>query len=244
MMRRPTVPFLFAVVLMLPAAASSQELTSDRPDFTESVVVVSRPQLESGYTLTRTDGISRHAIGELLLRIGLTRRFELRVLANSYVLTRGNGVEANGIEDAGIGAKFSLSPRAAVIVGAIFPTGASTETADGVVPEVLLSLERPLSESVALGANASFASQPGPSGRSGEASGSIVLGAEIGRRTGVFAEAYGTRVLNGPFRDHAVFTDVGMTRSITGDLQLDARVGHRLNGAGEWYVGVGLVRRW
>jgi hypothetical protein len=149
LMRRQSILLSSCVLLMMPSLASAQELTSDRPDFTESVVVVSRPQLESGYTMTRTEGITRHAIGELLLRLGITHRVELRLSANSYVLTRGAGTETGGIEDAGVGAKLSLSPRAALIAGVGVPTGGDAETADGVVPEVLLSVEQPLSENVA-----------------------------------------------------------------------------------------------
>jgi hypothetical protein len=239
------------------ARAQDVELTSDRPDFTESVVVVRRAQLESGYTWTRTSGASRHAIGELLLRMPLTPRFELRLAGSSYAITRvdggstggAGGVSAqtsSGFEDAGIGVKLSLGAAAALIVSAGLPTGSDTETTDGVAPEALLSLERALTERVALGINVAAASQPGELGRSAEAGGSAALSFSAGAATGLFAEVYGTRVLNGPSaeRDHSIFADVGATRLVTPDLQLDARIGRRLNGASEWFLGVGLVRRW
>jgi hypothetical protein len=244
LMRRTNGLALAASLVLLPAMVEAQELTSDRPDFTESVVVVKRVQLESGYTMTRAGGYTRHAVGELLLRLGVMQRLELRLSANSYVLTRGPLFETNGIEDAGIGAKLSLTPRSALIVSASIPTGSSSETSDGIAPDVLLALEQPLGETVGLGMNLSLASEPGVAGRNTSASGSIVLGADAGTRTGLFAELYGTRVLDGPLRDHTVFADAGVTRSITADLQLDARIGRRLNGGDEWYFGVGLVRRW
>ncbi len=217
-------------------------------------MVVSRPQLESGYTFTRTDGVSRHSVGELLLRLGVSRHVELRVGANSFVVTRartftetGTGaINTTAVEDISLGAKVGLSPDAAIIITAGLPTGSASETADGVVPDILLSLSRDLGEIASVGLNSSVASQPGPGGRRAEASGSIAFGLGVSATTGLFAEAYGTRVLGAKnaLRPHSVYADAGITRKLTPDVQLDARVGRRLNADAEWFAGVGLVTRW
>src|SRR5690606_15296247 len=103
---------LLAALLLaaVPAAAQPPPLVTDRPVSTESAVAVSRPQLESGYTLTRGGGAREHALGEVLVRLPLVARFELRLGLNSHLWTRNaGGVEAAGFEDASVGGKLVLA---------------------------------------------------------------------------------------------------------------------------------------
>ncbi|MGH7563856.1 MAG: hypothetical protein ACREK5_05485, partial [Gemmatimonadota bacterium] len=79
--RRSLAAAVLLAAVPIPAILNAQivaPLVTDRPDFTESALTVPRgdPQLESGYTLTRADDADEHALGEVLLRIGVAGRLE------------------------------------------------------------------------------------------------------------------------------------------------------------------------
>jgi hypothetical protein len=262
-MRRQATPLGAASLLRTALAVSAialpagslmaQDLTSDRPDFTESAVIVRRVQLETGYTFTRAGASDQHSFGEVLFRLGVARRIELRLGANSYVRERSGGQTVDGLEDFSLGAKLGLTrePGVAIIVTAGMPTGSAVlGGGHGVEPEILLAVERDLSERFSFGTNASIASVPEAASRTALLSGSAVVGYSADTRTGMFGEFYGTRVLNGisSARDHSVYVDGGMTYGVTENFQLDARigarVGARLTPGSEWFVGIGAVRRW
>jgi hypothetical protein len=79
----------------LPASAQEPELESDRPDFTESAVVVpgGSVQLEGGGTWLHGDGGRDLLSGpELLLRWGVSRSVELRLVAPDLLLGAGFAV--------------------------------------------------------------------------------------------------------------------------------------------------------
>jgi len=74
-----------AKLLGLDSATLDEPLITDRPDFTESTDAVPRGhlQLEAGYTFTydreKLDRTRDHTSPEILLRIGLVDRLELRL---------------------------------------------------------------------------------------------------------------------------------------------------------------------
>ena len=82
------VPLLATLLLLLAMApaATAQDLVTDRPDFTESAVTITpgRVQVEAGASVAEADGTEALAVGELLVRIGLTERWELRLAPGSY----------------------------------------------------------------------------------------------------------------------------------------------------------------
>ena len=97
--------------------------------------------------------------------------------------------------------------------------------------------------SAAVGVNAGWFWAGGDGDRAHGGVGSVTLGLPLGERGGLFLESYGI-VTEGTGGDEA-YADVGVTRLLSDDLQLDARVGVGLGGdAADWYVGVGAARRW
>src|SRR5689334_1613128 len=95
-----------------PVSTGAPELVTDRPDFTESSEVVGRGvlQVESGMTFEgdRQDGDRARAISapQLLVRVGVTPRFELRFGGDGFVSqsirTAGSTLETSGSSDAEI----------------------------------------------------------------------------------------------------------------------------------------------
>jgi hypothetical protein len=95
------------------ANPSREPLVSDRPDFTESTATVKRGevQLEGGDTFERTSSVKTNTIGELLLRIGVTSRAELRIEPGSYTTITSPDSDASGWADAALGMKLRRSSR-------------------------------------------------------------------------------------------------------------------------------------
>lgn len=239
-------------VLLLPwlfgrSLHAQEDLVTDRPDFTESAAVVGpgRVQIEGGYTFTRAGDVDAHALGEILVRIGLGEILELRLAPNSYVWIDG-AEELEGLEDPGLGLKWLIAESgasaAALLLGTSVPTGADELGADGWQPEATIALAHDFARA-SLGANLGWGWEEAGGERLHTALASVALGVPLGARGGAFVEVYGLAA-EGAGGEEA-YADAGLTRLLSPDFQLDARVGAGLNGAAaDWFVGVGAARRW
>jgi len=121
----------------------SPEIVTDRPDITESGIVVPKGSLqaENGLTLTNDHGQHTLDFSETLLRLGVGSRTELRIVIPNYV----NGFEgrapASGFGDVALGVKQQLGPLwdgfdLSVIAALSLPTGADRISSHGVDPFV------------------------------------------------------------------------------------------------------------
>lgn len=122
-----------------------EPMATDRPDFTEASSTVGRHvmQLEMGYTYSYFDddraGVvaQTHSGPEILLRVGVVDRVELRVVWN-YLWTQeqegGTHVQHDGAEDLVLGTKLGLTrqldwlPESALVLQLGVPTGANEYT--------------------------------------------------------------------------------------------------------------------
>lgn len=237
--------------------AKAEPLVTDRPDFTESAETVApgRAQIEAGYTFTRREDDKENALGELLLRVGLLEKLELRIAVNSYVWVDSPGGDAEGFEDISLGAKIKLvdgskgfdltQPNVAVIVATTLPTGADDIGEDELQPEITLALAWDLSEKFSLGSNLNYAYLSEDGDRFHQFSGSVVLGYTLTEKWGTYIEFFGfvPESENGP---NASFFSGGLTYLINDDLQLDARVGVGVFNADspDYFTGLGVSWRW
>lgn len=218
-----------------PVAAQQPPMITDRPDFTESVAVIApgRIQLESGYTFTRAGNIEEHDLGELLLRLPLSRRAEARLGVNSYVWQQAPGDRAHGIEDASLGFKLRLTSAApqprlrpdVALLGAVsLPTGSDGISAHAWQPASIIALAWTLSDEAGLASNFGYTYATDEGGRFHEVSASLAFGYALTERTGSFVEAFGFAP-SGADREATAFFDGGFTYLVSDDLQVDLRGG-------------------
>ena len=251
--------FALALELTMAGGVAGQErpLVGDRPDFTESTETVEpgHLQLETGATFSRTSAgdTEELMVGEVLLRVGLSASWELRIGAGSLVDVSSDFADVDGLEDASLGFKVKLlaargrAPDLALLLGTSLPTGSSELTDDVAVPEVKVAAGWSLAERLGLGANVGWARAVDGGERFDQLSWSVAAGLDLGGDWAAFGELYGfsEEDLDG---DPTLYFDAGITRLIHSDLQLDARVGAGLiDGGGEiadWFAGVGAVVRW
>jgi hypothetical protein len=249
------VRHLATVALVAPAVVAQElpPIVSDRPDFTESAETVPRAhvQLEGGVTSERADDSDALTVGELLARVGLSPRWELRVGAPTWERIDPDGAaDASGFGDPSLGAKLRLTDpegdgvAAAVIFGTTLAAGDEEIGADDAEPFVNLALSRDVSPSMALAGNAGYTRASDPEGSYGRVSASLSLGVALTATTGAFVEAYGfsEEAKDG---DTSTYADGGVTWLVRPELQLDARIGTGLSGNDvDLFAGVGFVRRW
>jgi hypothetical protein len=251
---------LLALGPFLGAAPSfSQEpepLVTDRPDFTESASVPGggHVQVEGGWTVEGDGDARAHALGEILVRIGLGERFEARVEPATWISSDpGDGADdVSGLDDGGIGVKAMLFrarppgvPAAALLVGTTVPTGDAGIGEEGWQPEARLALGWDLSERWSLGANAGWGRPEEGGERFDQALGSVAVGRALGARLGAFLELFGRAPAGAGSDADAAYVDGGLTLAFGPDAQLDARAGAGLtDAAADWFFGLGLARRW
>lgn len=261
---RSVVPWLAAVLITgtaLPAASQQSDLepeplVTDRPDFTESAVTVApgKVQLESGYTFTRVDTEQEHTLGEVLLRVGVAERVEVRLGVNSFAFTRTPGDTDSGLEDASLGVKVRLAdtperfrltrPGIALLAGTTLPTGGGAFGESTLQPEATLALAWPVSERIGLASNVGYAYASEGGDRFNQFSGSVTLAYALAERLGSYVEAYGFALDRGDGPDTG-FVNGGLTYLLTNDLQFDVRAGVGLNAVEpDYFAGLGFARRW
>lgn len=243
-----TLACLVSTALLVTPLAAQEPLVTDRPDFTESAVSVvpGRVQLEAGWTFETADEVDVHTLGEVLFRIGVLPRTELRLGLESFVMVDAPGGDPSGLDDISIGAKFELlegrasRPGTALLIGTTVPTGDSEVAAEEWQPEAILALEWDLSERVGLGLNGGWTYAGTDDDRFHEGKASAALGVGLSERVGAFFEAFGFF----SEKDDPAFFDGGLTFLGSDDFQLDGRVGVGLDDASDWFAGLGVSRRW
>ncbi len=239
------------------AQQAGDPLVTDRPDFTESALAVAPGvvQLELGYTLTRGGAVNTHTLGEVLLRIGIVPRAELRVGLNSFAWDDDPLGDNTGLEDASVGLKVELAngggalgfdllkPRVALLLSTTIPTGGAAFGEEDLRPGAVLALSWDVSERVGLGANANVAAASEAGDRYGQFSGAVSVGVSLTERVGAYGE-YFMFAPSGPGDDATGFLNGGFTFLVSNDFQFDARAGIGLYGTDtDLFVGAGLARR-
>ncbi len=274
---RSLIPLLALFLLLLPvapaAADDAAELVTDRPDQTESSLVVPRGsyQLELGWTFFRDDQdgvhVEVHEAPGTLLRVGLSEKVELRIGWAGFIdaeAGRAGGATGNaagrfevgddGIGDAELGAKIHLAeerggrPEIALLLSTSVPVGDDAFTTDRFDPALRLALAHTLSERVSLGYNLglAFESSRGDDGEEDTLSYAfytVALGWALSDRWGAFVELYGDVPASASGGPANAF-DGGFTYLVRDNLQLDFAGGAGLSeAADDWFVGLGLSVR-
>lgn len=241
----------------LPASDPRAEpLVTDRPDFTESALTIPQGlyQAEFGTTFTKSGSDKENGFGELLMRIGLNKRTELRVGVPTYLTTRAaQSGRTSGFSDASLGFKFSLASAGAqlglrqfdvgLIVATTLPTGSRAYRGKYLQPGAKLLLASALTETIAVSANLNYDYVSENDDQFGEVSSSLSFGFVLNERTGAYLEYFGFYP-SGEARDDSNFVNTGATYLLNNDLQLDARVGKGLSkNQDDYFIGAGASVR-
>jgi len=157
--------------------AELSDLTTDRPDFTESAETVDRGWVHHEMTLFQYsedfDGVDGSRVawnyGSSLFRVGLLQDWELRLGWNGYSNTRTHDstganptdtVGGGGDTNFGFKSKLSIQeawiPSTAIIYSLSLPTGASNVSSESVDPFVKLCWSYDITERLAVSGNFNF----------------------------------------------------------------------------------------
>jgi outer membrane putative beta-barrel porin/alpha-amylase len=255
----------FAERLKSPFLPSDDEpLETDRPDFVEasSLVPRGRVQLESGYTFTR-DRVgdieaTAHAVPQFVWRIGLTERFEMRMVwDNGYNFERevdrgaGTVTKRSGGGDMDLGLKTALLkpngwiPEACVISTLSVPTGADEYRSSKTQPKFNLLYGWDLTDDL------SFAGATGlqylfeDDDNFIQISQAFTTGYSITEKLGMYVEWFSFYYDGANDGKPQHYADSGFTYKFTPNFQVDIRAGIGLNdAANDLFTGVGYALRW
>jgi len=151
--------FVGAVCLDQAAAQDPHPLVTDRPDFTESAVIVPEAsvQLETGISLYRAGGSWSGSGPEALVRWAPGTAVELRLSVPNWVASDA----VDGLTDMGVGVKVPLGTlndwSMATVANLTLPTGRNRLTANRAVPSVIVVGGRSLSSLWSLGSQVGIA---------------------------------------------------------------------------------------
>ncbi len=242
---------LLTILPPLAAAAQSEPLVGDRPDFTESALTITtgRVQVEAGLTHMRTPNVETNQVGEVLGRIGLAPNTELRVGLGSFVDVSVDPSDIDGFDDMSLGVKQRLiqgegsTPTMAVIAVTSLPTGSSDIGTQKAQPSLVGVAEWGLSDRVGLGTNLGWSSAYNGTDYFSSAWLSASLGYALAERVGCFVEGYGYNQEEKD-GDSTKYMNLGVTFQANEDLQFDVRYGLGFNDLDDdWFAGAGVVYR-
>lgn len=246
---------LTGLTLTSPLAAQDAvgPIEPDRPDFTEGTGTVSRWQAEGGYTFSRVKENETSTLGELLVRIPLAERLEVRLGVGSYDWSRDRekgGPKSEGYEDPEVGVKVHVAdssgglPDVALLFLTTVPVGGRDFTADAWQPTVKLAVGWDLTPGFSLSSNLNYSYLAEGDERFSQAAASLSAGFSLTDRLGAFLEVFGfsEETSGGP---STAYVNGGFAYAVTGDLALDIRAGAGLNDASpDYFLGAGASVRW
>ncbi len=228
------------------------EFITDRPDQTESAVVVPHKslQVETGFLMENDKTTSFNnrttAYNSTLLRYGLLPNFELR-WGMEYLKEEQNTISARGLSPMSLGFKVAIAeedtwkPELALLGALLLPFSAQSDLKpDYTGVSIRFSMAHTLSERVSLGYNLGV-----------EWDGvsevplyfyTAALGFSLTNQCGIYAESFGYIPEEGA-AEHSL--DAGFTYLILSNLQFDISGGIGLNNpAPDNYFSIGLSYRW
>jgi len=217
------------------AQSGGEEIVTDRPDITESAVVVPKASLqaENGLTWTNDHLDNLVALCQTLLRLGLSDRTELRLTLPSYSLDMSRGLGSSGVSDISVGFKQQLGPLPggfdlSLIVATSVPSGTRDKTTHRLDPFLKVPWSRELGNGWSIGGMASifWPTEDGKRNLTWEPT--FVIQCDLSRALDVFAEYGGDYPQHGGARQTIHF---GTAYRINSTNQLDFHFGFGLSPA-------------
>ncbi len=236
----------------VPATPDESEINTDRPDFTESSLVVGTGviQLEGGFTSgsDHADGVETNDIRfpQMLLRIGLAKRFELRVGADGFVTdsVRPDGQPSqrtSGFSAIALAGKYVLRESddglaLAVIPILAIPTG-SDAFGGAVDPAVKLTWAHGLPGGFDVSGNVNVASVSQNGHRDVARVASVSFSRDLAPKWDAFWE-----IVSSFDSGHCACTfDTGVSHIVGHNFEVDVEAGWGLtSSATDWFAGFGF----
>ena len=251
-MSKNQAPFWWALFLVACPALAQDDLVTDRPDQTESAVVVPQGtlQVELGLGVGGDEIDDTAEVPGTLVRYGLSRRVEVRLAWPGWIRVESEGGEVSGLGDPELGAKVALrsSPDLAVLAHLSLPWGDDEVGAEDPLPSLRLAGAHALGPRVGLGWNAGLAANSAltAGGRARVLSRwmyTAAVGFDLSDAWAAFVEVFGDFPASDPEpATHSI--DGGLTYLLHPRLQLDVAAGAGLNeDAPDWFAGVGISFR-
>ncbi|MEP6622097.1 MAG: transporter [bacterium] len=242
----------------VPFATPAGPVVADRPGYTDAPTVLPARaiQAELGVTSDRVDNTTYVSSGEMLIRLGVGARTELRYFANSYGARFVDGnVVARGFEDPKVGLKVNLRavpdtvhewfPNISFLAATTLPVQASRLGTLRPQPEGKIAANwttpTPFSAYTNLGYGGTYDDTQWGS----HAWASLALWYALHPRVSVFGEGLAVGLSHGS-ASSGNNVDAGVTFLMTERLQLDVRVGRGVGAvtSHERFLGVGFAQRW
>jgi hypothetical protein len=226
---------------------ASEPIATDRPDITNSSVVVPVGSLqnENGWNVSRRDGLDVVDGSNSRWRLGIAPCLEVLIDLPNYAGTfRGSG--PSGFGDVAPAVKWQISPvpgkiDLSITAGAALPTGARSIAGRGVQPYLQFPWSVELHDGWALtGMVTNFFTPDDPANRYSNQT-TFVIEREFGKRYFLFAEYVGDFPLAG---GPAHLFNAGGGYRITDTQQIDFHAGIGLNrNAPDYVFGIGYSFR-
>jgi hypothetical protein len=224
-------------------------IATDRPGFMDSpsTVPVGVAQVEIGSTFSSAQDSGALSLGGHLLRVGLTKRIELRVSQDGF-LRPTSGADTSGWSGGMVGAKVKIAderrwlPNLALVPSLSLAYGEACCASKTYSPTLKLSWTKSAPAGFGLGGNFNVSSLRDDAGRYGQHAASVSVDHMVGQFS-AFVETYAYDRFERDGRMQAYF-DGGVSRRVGGDLQVDVSVGHSISSMRpEWFVAVGVSMR-
>lgn len=244
--------FTIAALLVTSTTQAQDAISTDRPSFGAGSAIISPGlfQVESGYTLTHTETVDVHTIGEVLVRVGVVERLELYLGLNSYAIVDGPTGSIDGIEDATAGIKVRLhepplaapvgAPTVSALLTSRLPTGADALGEDELQPEGRLLVDWSF-EDFGLGANLGVGFPSSGGDHFAQLFASLAASTSLSDVVSAYLEYY-TLQPAAEGGSNAGFLNAGLAFLAANHVQLDGRFGVGLNGTDtDYFFGFGLA---
>ena len=243
MIRKLFITMAFLVGFM--ALAQEQELVTDRPDITESALVVpgKNIQLETGVSIEDFgSGFNVYNVPTFLFRIGFNNRFELR-LGSTYSFTN----QEEGFNATEIGLKINMNEdrsnpyQHAILLGVGIPYLVDPELRDNTytTPNIMYAFQFNLAKNIGFSSNLGAVWDTKNQGALFIYSAS--LGYSISEKVGLYLEIFGNEKEKG---ESSASFDGGFTYLINPTMQLDASYGTRISPNTDYqYLSLGYTWR-
>ena len=222
--------------MLLPAYGQTADTVSpDRPSFSTSthITAAHHVQLEGGASRARFGDTTSYDVGELLVRVGITERFELRAGVPSYISSQIPSSHASGADDSLAEGKILLKSGSRLALGAlvsaILPTGSHAVAEHTFQPSGTLITDINVSKSVSVTANARFGRSTTNGIRFNDVSGVTTLNFALPSNTSLFTEILAFNQLDDRTQK---YVKSGISKMIGRRFEIDASGGQGLhNGA-------------